>query len=750
MSLEQKVGQMIQAEIQACTPEEVRRYHIGSVLNGGGSWPGERRDAAVRDWVALADAYYEASVADDPAIPVLWGTDAVHGHSNVRGATIFPHNIGLGAANDPELLERIGLITAREVAGTGIDWTFAPTLAVVRDDRWGRTYEGYSEDPEVVRAYAGRMVRSIQGHGPERFGSGHVLACAKHFLADGGTTNGVDQGDTELDEQTLIALHAQGYVTALAEGAQTVMASFSSWNGEKMHGNRYLLTEILRGPLGFDGLVVGDWNGHGQLPGCTNKDSAAAILAGIDLIMVPHDWKAFLENTLDQVRAGDIPLGRIDEAVRRILRVKMRFGLLGPHCTRGRPSTRPMAKQGDLVGCEAHRAIAREAVQKSLVLLKNRSATLPASPASRVLVVGEAADDIGRQSGGWTLTWQGTETTRSDFPTAETLFEGIAACVEAAGGSAVASSDGRTASDDFDLIIAVIGETPYAEGQGDVPDALVHQTQYPNDLALLERVRAAAPETPLVTVFLTGRPTYANPEINRSDAFVVAWLPGGEGGGVADALFGRTPFTGRLTFSWPGEPGARVNRKDGVQAGFPYGFGLDGETLDEAPDLPEHTITQTTETWALPIFVRGTTQRPLQLLARSPSIPDGIAVGTASVSVDTLEVATVDGRLQASAKRVTWSGSGSLVWTGPIPPNTATNVVLRMRVVTGSLAAIRVAVGEAHLSLGTIATTDDRAWQTLRIPLTQFPAVEPSSGTDVFGLHADGDVCIEFETVAWE
>ncbi|MEM9492018.1 MAG: glycoside hydrolase family 3 N-terminal domain-containing protein, partial [Myxococcota bacterium] len=452
MTLEQKIGQMIQAEIKCITPAEIKAYHIGSVLNGGGSWPNESKNASVADWVALADAFYDASMdtsggaeGEFLAIPILWGTDAVHGHSNVMGATLFPHNIGLGAADDPDLIARIGAVTAREVAITGIDWTFAPTLAVVRDVRWGRTYEGYSSDPDIVERYAGRMVEGLQGQpgvGGDAeealFSGSRVIATAKHFVGDGGTELGKDQGETQGDEQQLISVHGAGYVTALSAGAQTVMASFSSWQGVKMHGSKYLLTDVLRGRLGFDGFVVGDWNGHGQLPGCDNTHSAAAIIAGVDMIMVPDDWEAFFGNTMAQVKSGEIPMARIDEAVTRILRVKMRFGLFGPRARadKGRPSTRPLAGDTSLMGSAAHRAVARDAVRKSLVLLKNKGGVLPLARSANVLVAGPAADDIGLQSGGWTLTWQGTENTNDDFAGAESIFAGIHKALAGGGGSA--------------------------------------------------------------------------------------------------------------------------------------------------------------------------------------------------------------------------------------------------------------------------------------------------------------------------
>ncbi|MEE9346944.1 MAG: glycoside hydrolase family 3 protein, partial [Robiginitomaculum sp.] len=371
MTIEQKVGQLVQADIGSVTPDDIKKYRLGSILNGGSSGPYGDDRAAPSEWVRLADEFWEASMSEGVGtpIPIMWGIDAVHGHSNVVGATIFPHNIGLGAANDPALIERIGAATAKEVAATGIDWTFAPTLAVVRDDRWGRTYESYSEDPKIVKAYAGAMVRGIQGKpGSKEFLDGnHVIATAKHFLADGGTKGGKDQGDAIISELELRDIHAQGYLSAIDAGAQTAMASFSSWRGQKMHGNRALLNDVLFGRLGFDGLVVGDWNGHGKLDGCVNDDCPAAFKAGVDIYMAPDSWKGIYETALAAVKSGDISGARLDEGVARILRVKLQAGLF----EKGKPSTRPLAGHAEIMGSDAHRAIAREAVRESLVLLKN-------------------------------------------------------------------------------------------------------------------------------------------------------------------------------------------------------------------------------------------------------------------------------------------------------------------------------------------------------------------------------------------
>ncbi len=590
MTLAEKVGQMVQAEIGAVTPEQARQSHLGSVLNGGGSWPNGKNSSVV-DWVSLADRFYAAStdVSDGGVgIPMIWGTDAVHGHNNVVGATIFPHNIGLGAANNAELLYQIGEVTALEVSATGLDWVFAPTLAVVRNDSWGRTYEGFSEDPEIVKAYAAAIVNGLQGGASDRFGSGHVIATAKHFIGDGGTENGTDQGNAVMSEIELRDIHAQGYFSALEAGVETVMASFNSWNGEKLHGHAYLLTDVLKEKMGFDGLVLGDWNGHGQVSGCTDDQCAQAIMAGIDMFMVPFAWQAFIQNTIAQVQNGTIPLARIDDAVTRILRVKKRAGVLDG----GKPSSREFAGNNALIGAPAHRAIARQAVRESLVLLKNSGGILPLAADSRVLVAGSGADDIGQQSGGWTLSWQGQDNTNADFPSATSIYAGIQSRVEAAGGSTALSTDGDFSGTAPDVAIVVFGESPYAEGAGDL-DTIEYQRGNKADLQVLESLRNRG--IPVVSIFLTGRPLWVNSELNASNAFVVAWLPGSEGAGVADVIFKKVDgninydFTGRLSYSWPKRSDQlALNRNDSdYDPLFPYGFGLtydDTDTLSD--DLP--------------------------------------------------------------------------------------------------------------------------------------------------------------------
>src|SRR5215470_2954562 len=584
----QKVGQLIQADIGSITPDDLRHYSLGSILNGGNSSPRDDKLAAPSEWLSLADRFYDASIADAPgAVPVLWGTDAVHGHNNIPGATLFPHNIGLGAARDTRLIRRIGEITALEVRVTGLDWVFSPTVAVARDARWGRTYESYGENAGLVREYAAAMVEGLQGvPGSAQFlDAAHVLATPKHFLGDGGTSGGHDEGDNRALESELRVIDAAGFEAGITAGAQTVMASYSSWQGLKMHGNRALLTEVLKGRMGFDGLLLGDWNGHAQLPGCTAVRCASALNAGIDVLMAPDGWRELHANLLAQIGSGEILAARLDDAVRRVLRVKLRAHL----DSEGRPSSRPFAGHYELLGAPAHRAIARQAVRESLVLLKNRHHLLPLSPHTNVLVAGDAADSVARQSGGWTIDWQGTEPNQ-DFPHAETIYAGIAQCVQAAGGSATLSTDGEFTSRP-EVAIVVFGEHPYAEFQGDVP-TLEYSPGDKHDLALLRRLRAQ--DIPVVAVFLSGRPLWVNAELNAADSFVAAWLPGIEGGGVADVLFRsaeggvRYDFRGRLSFSWPASPRPpAAGRRPGERALFPYGYGLSFGDDGDLPPLPE-------------------------------------------------------------------------------------------------------------------------------------------------------------------
>lgn len=566
MTLEQKVGQLIQADISAITPADLANYPLGSILAGGNSGPygNERADAG--SWKKLVDEFRSASRKSGAGVPILFGVDAVHGHSNLPGATIFPHNIGLGASRDPDLIQRIGAATAAEIAASGIEWTFAPTLAAPQDVRWGRTYEGYSSDPALIASYAAAMTIGLQGElqSGKPLPADRVAATAKHYLADGGTTDGRDQGDARITEQELVAVHAQGYPPAIDAGALTVMASFSSWNGVKHHGNRSLLTDVLKGRMGFKGLVVGDWNGHGQVAGCTATDCPAAINAGLDLYMAPDSWKGLYTSTLAAARDGRISANRIDDAVRRNLRVKFKLGLMGEtQVERGNPAA---------IGADAHLELAREAVAKSLVLLKNNKSVLPIRKGAKVLVAGPGADNMAMQAGGWTITWQGTDTKAEDFPKGKTIGRAIVDAVSASGGKGEIAPDGKSATKKPDVAIIVLGEKPYAEFEGDIPNLAFTPQQ--SDIELVERLKAR--KIPVVILFLSGRPLFTGKLINLADAFVAGWLPGSQGQGVADVLVAgsngkaRRDFTGRLPFAWPADAKSPL-----AKPLFPIGYGLD-------------------------------------------------------------------------------------------------------------------------------------------------------------------------------
>ena len=573
MSLEEKVGQVIQTDIGAIVPQDLRRYPLGSILAGGGSGPNSDDRAPAAVWLQASRDYRAVSLEARPGhtpIPLLFGIDAVHGHGNIVGAVIYPHNIGLGAAHNPDLVRRIGVATAEAVAATGIDWTFAPTLAVPQDIRWGRSYEGYAQDPALVRQYAQAIVEGLQGPPAlaNKLQAGRIAATAKHFLGDGGTVGGVDQGDTQVSESELIRLHAQGYVGAIDAGVLTVMVSYSSWQGQKMHANRRLLTDVLKGRMGFEGFIVGDWDGHAHVPGCRSDRCPEAFNAGIDMFMAPNNWKTLYDNTLASARSGEIPAARLNDAVRRILRVKFKLGLF--------EAARPYEGRMELLNSPAARALAREAVRSSLVLLKNSNGVLPMRAAARVLVTGPGADSIPMQCGGWSVTWQGSDTSNADFPGAESVTAAIKQTLESGGGRLVDDSD-LNGKDRPDVAVVVYGEKPYAEMFGDVQFPLYNEGE---PLKQLKRLRHAG--IPTVSVFLSGRPLWVRPELESSDAFVAAWLPGTEAGGIADVLIGdaqgrpRHDFSARLSFAWPNElypPGTAAPGK--IQGkSWPAGFGL--------------------------------------------------------------------------------------------------------------------------------------------------------------------------------
>ena len=649
LTLEQKVGQVIQGDSDFVTPEDVKKYRLGSVLSGGNSAPGPLNYADTKSWLDMADKYYNASVDDEGveiAIPIIWGIDAVHGHANLKGAIIFPHNIGLGATNNPKLIEKIAEITAHELTVSGHDWTFAPTLAVPKDLRWGRSYEGFSEDPEIVKSYGDRIVVGLQGtFGSDNFmGSGKVISSAKHFLADGATENGVDQGDALITEDELSKVHAAGYYSSIPAGVQTVMASFSSWNGRKLHGDKELLTDVLKEKMGFNGFVVGDWNGHGQVPGCVNTDCPQSLNAGLDMYMAPDSWKGLYESTLQHVRDGTIPIERLDDAVRRILRVKLSSGIF----QKGPPSSRANAGDETLLGLPENREVARQAVRESMVLLKNNNNILPIDPSKKILVVGDGASSISKASGGWTLSWQGNNHTNDEFPNGESILSGIEEIVKKAGGQVIFSETGDT-SDSVDIVIAIYGEDPYAEFQGDRENLDYISKGF--DTSKLSKYKNMG--VPVVSVFLSGRPMWTNPEINNSDSFVAAWLPGSEGGGIADLLFQTDKsydFKGKLSFAWPSS--ALVSEEN--EALFNLGYGLTYKSNDQIALLSENSGLKNSGVVSTGVyFTKGAPVSPWDIWLVSGDLMKQIA--SFPTSVGGLIVSKTDHLAQEDALRINWT-----------------------------------------------------------------------------------------------
>jgi beta-glucosidase len=547
MDINEKIGQMTQCSSDA-TPATVKTYYMGSVLCGGHQGPGGNNSAT--EWADMYDSYQDAALTTRWGIPIIFGIDAVHGHNKVRDAVVFPHNIGLGAANDPELMERMGAVTAIEVAATGLDWTFGPCVAVARDERWGRTYESFAEDPQVHDNIVAAYVRGLQGTDANMQGD-KIVACAKHYIGDGGTTGGVNAGNTECNEAFLRAVHLPPYLRALDANVGTFMTSFSTWNGAKCVTHSWLITNLLKNELGFDGFVISDWEDIGSTP--TNIRNA--INAGIDMSMAPSSWQLFITNLKSSVSGGYVPMSRIDDAVRRILRIKFRAGLFEyPYTDRTLLSS---------FGSTEHRAIAREAVRKSLVLLKNSNDVLPISKDADVFVAGSSANSLTRQCGGWTIGWQSMPS--EDSTSGTTILQGIQNVCPSV--TFVANGTGAAG---HDVAIVVVGEPPYAEGSGDDSDLHLSST----DITTINNVRDSG--TPYVIVLVSGRPMIITDELEDADAFVAAWLPGTEGQGVAEVLFGDYGFTGKLSFSWPSDMSQiPINVGDAdYDPLFPFGYGI--------------------------------------------------------------------------------------------------------------------------------------------------------------------------------
>ncbi|MBA6364278.1 glycoside hydrolase family 3 protein [Colwellia sp. BRX8-4] len=584
MTLAQKIGQMTQAERLSCTPDDVRKYHLGSVLSGAGSLP-ENND--LNSWLKTTDSYWQASMVSDEnhlAIPLLYGVDAIHGHNNLKGATIFPHNIGLGAAADADLIARIAQVTRKEVLASGVDWVFAPNLAVAQNNQWGRSYESYAQTPELINQYASEIINGLHG---KLAGEG-VIACVKHWVGDGATTHGIDQGDANISWQELNNTHISPYISALKAGAMTVMASFNSWNGNKCHGHKYLLTDVLKQQLNFSGFIVSDMNGIDYLCDDFYLSVAQGVNAGIDMFMLPENWQQFIHHLHNHVELGTVPISRVNDAVRRILSVKFASGLFNSP----RPSERIWANDVSF-GASAHRNIAREAVRKSLVLLKNKKNILPLKKQARILVTGKNADNIGHQCGGFTIDWQGVSG-NDQFEGATSVWQGISAVAP----NAVLRRDSDVSAisaKDHDIAVVVIGEYPYAEGHGDIRDcenliieagsqingqvnisapygnSLALKQLHPEDYLLIKDISDKG--IPLVVILISGRTLIINDELDKSAAFIAAWLPGSEGQGVSDMLFGEFNFQGKLSFSWPKKTSAE-KKKNNTKPLFPIGYGL--------------------------------------------------------------------------------------------------------------------------------------------------------------------------------
>ena len=613
MSLDDKAGQMTQSERGTTTAADITAYRVGSVLSGGGSAPANNTPAG---WADMYDGYQRGALATPLQIPILYGIDAVHGNNNVPGSTIFPHNIGLGATRDAALVERIGKATAEEVTGAGQDWTFAPCLCVARNDRWGRTYESYGEKPELATAMT-TIVDGLQDNG--------VLATAKHYIGDGGTTGGVDQGNTEISEAELRSVHLPPFTAAVERGVGSVMLSFSSFNGTKLHGHQYLITDLLKGELGFTGFVVSDWAAIDQLDGqrgFTQAEVVTAVNAGLDMAMVPTDWKVFVGYLKAAVQAGQIPMTRIDDANRRILTKKFELGLFEkPYADRSLATT---------IGSTEHRALARQAVRQSQVLLKKGILPL-AKTGGKIFVAGKSADDLGNQSGGWTLSWQGAS---GNTVTGTSILSGIRAAV-GTGTTVTYNRDGTGIDSSYRAAVAVVGETPYAEGEGDRPGSMSLDA---TDLATLSRLRAAG--VPVIVVLVSGRPLDIAADVGNWNALLAAWLPGTEGGGVADVLFGDYAPTGKLPVTWMQSAAQQpINDGDGKTPLYPYGFGLtysDPPADTTAPSVPAApTATGVTGT-GLTLNWPASTDTGGSGLAGYDVYRDGVLIGSPAVATWTV------------------------------------------------------------------------------------------------------------------
>jgi beta-glucosidase len=563
MTLDEKIGQMMQVDLSVVrtNPSILAAYNIGSVLSGGGSDPAT--DNTAGSWANAYDTMQTYALKSRLKIPMIYGIDAVHGHNNVYGATIFPHNIGMGCTRDPELAKKAARVTAIEVAATGIDWTFGPCIAVPRDERWGRTYEGFGETPELAQLLGSSEIRGFQGDSLSDPTS--ILACAKHYLGDGGTTGGIDQGDTQGDTATIRKLFLPGYISAVDSGVGSIMVSFSSINGQKMSGNKYWITDVLKNELGFKGFIVSDWAAIDQLTSSYNDCVEQSINAGIDMVMLPSRYIEFKNDMDSLISEHKIDTARVDDAVRRILTIKFKLGLF----------ERPFTDRTllDSVGCAGHRAVARQCVYESMVLLKKKDGILPLRKTNaRILVAGSNADNLGNQCGGWTISWQGGS---GNITIGTTILQGMRNTTTSA--TIDYSRTGTFTNTSADYSVVVIGETPYAEGSGDRTDLSISQT----DVNLVKKMKGYG--APVVVILVSGRPLILEKILHFSDVIIAAWLPGTEGDGVAEVLFGDYQPKGQLSHTWPKSMSQiPINFGDNIYSPlYKYGFGID--TLADSP-----------------------------------------------------------------------------------------------------------------------------------------------------------------------
>ena len=768
MTVEEKVGQVVQGDICCIKPEDMKKYHLGSILAGGGSAPGNNERAPAKEWLALADEFYNASIDTSDGgvgIPMIWGIDAMHGHSNIVGAVLFPHNVGLGATNNPKLLADIARVTAEQVRTTGIDWTFAPTVTVPQDDRWGRAYEGYSEDPKLVASFAGVFVKGLQGDpaSPDFLRGKYVISSTKHFLADGGTFEGRDQGDAKIPETEVRDIHNAGYVPAIENGVQTIMISFSSWNGEKLTGHKGLITDVLKKRMNFDGFTVGDWNGHGQVKGCTNDNCPQALNAGLDMYMAPDSWRGLYDNLVKQVKDGTVPMERLDDAVTRILRVKFRAGVFDGVA----PSRRTLGGDFKMLASPEQRALARDAVRQSLVMLKNNGGLLPLAPNKHVLVTGDGADSISKQSGGWTITWQGTGLTNADFPGGTSIWGGVKAAVKAGGGTTELSTDGSYKKKP-DVAVVVFGENPYAEFQGDLKVMTLPGTMMQH-LEIMKKFQDE--KIPVVAILLSGRPLWQNRELNLANAYVAAWLPGSEGGGIADVLFRKKDgavnydFTGKLSYSWPRDAtGTPLNvNKEPYDPLFPFGFGLtyaaplELAALPEDPGVPAELMTTGS------YFDKGLPVQPWSLRVSNGTDTTRISATPAEAVGGRVKVTAIDDQVQEGARRFVFAGDGKgtvqLTSEGTVDVSRETNgdvmLLVRLKREGAAPADLKIGVGCGAGCSGlvpfaeTLNAVPASKWQVVGVSLKCFTkaGADVTKVNEVLVLETEGKLDLAFSQV---